>query len=87
MSLRGVLLLFATKQSPFRRKILLDKICPFNGVASTEEHRLATTYTTQDRSTCGHEAIKSVLRLLDELVKCDEEGVLKGVRKAVEGKE
>jgi len=29
--------------------------------------------------------VKSVLRLFDELVKCDEEGVLKGVRKAVEG--
>jgi len=26
-----------------------------------------------------------VLRLFDELVKCDEEGVLKDVRKAVEG--
>jgi hypothetical protein len=30
--------------------------------------------------------VKSVVRLFDELVKCDEEeGVLKGVRKAVEG--
>jgi len=29
--------------------------------------------------------VKSVLRLFDELVKCDEEGVLKDVRKAVEG--
>jgi hypothetical protein len=29
--------------------------------------------------------VKSVLRLFDELVKCDEEGILKGVRKAVEG--
>jgi tetratricopeptide (TPR) repeat protein len=31
--------------------------------------------------------VKSVLRLFDELVKCDEDGVLKGVRKAVEGVE
>lgn len=31
--------------------------------------------------------VKSVLRLFDELVKCDEEGVLKDVRKAVEGVE
>jgi hypothetical protein len=31
--------------------------------------------------------IKSVLRLLDELVKCDEEGALKDVRNAIEGKE
>ena len=30
--------------------------------------------------------IKSVLRLFDELVKCDEEGVLKGVREVIEGK-
>lgn len=28
---------------------------------------------------------KTVLRLFDELAKCDEEGVLKDVRKAVEG--
>lgn len=31
--------------------------------------------------------VKSVLRLFDELLKCDEEGILKEVRKAVEGKE
>ena len=31
--------------------------------------------------------VKSVLRLYDELVKCDEEGVLKDVRSAVEGVE
>ncbi len=30
--------------------------------------------------------VKSVLRLFDELVKCDEEGVLKRVREAIEGK-
>ena len=30
--------------------------------------------------------VKSVLRLFDELVKCDGEGILKGVREAVEGK-
>ena len=41
----------------------------------------------QDRSTCGREAVKSVSRLFDELVKCDEEGVLKEVRSAVEGME
>jgi tetratricopeptide (TPR) repeat protein len=29
--------------------------------------------------------VKSVLRLFDELVKCDEEGILKDVRRAVEG--
>jgi tetratricopeptide (TPR) repeat protein len=31
--------------------------------------------------------VKSVLRLFDELVKCDEEGILQDVRKAVEGVE
>ena len=30
--------------------------------------------------------VKSVLRLFDELVKCDKEGVLKDVREAIEGK-
>ena len=30
--------------------------------------------------------VKSVLRLFDELVKCDEEGILKGVRKVIEEK-
>ena len=29
--------------------------------------------------------VKSVLRLFDELVKCDEDGVLKDVREAIEG--
>jgi len=31
--------------------------------------------------------VKSVLRLFDELVKCDTTGILKEVRKAVEGKQ
>ena len=31
--------------------------------------------------------VKSVLRLFDELAKCDKDGILKGVRKYVEGKE
>jgi hypothetical protein len=30
--------------------------------------------------------VKSVLRSFDELVKCDEDGILKDVRSAVEGK-
>jgi hypothetical protein len=30
--------------------------------------------------------VKSVLRLFDELVKCDEEGILKGMREIIEGK-
>ncbi len=30
--------------------------------------------------------VKRVLRLFDELVKCDEEEILKGVREVVEGK-
>jgi hypothetical protein len=31
------------------------------------------------------EVVKSVLRLFDELFKCDEDGILKGVRKAADG--
>ena len=38
-----------------------------------------------DCTTCGRKAVKSVLRLFDELVKCDEEGVLKGVREVIAG--
>ena len=30
--------------------------------------------------------VKSILRLFDELAKCDNEGILKGVRDAVEGR-
>jgi hypothetical protein len=30
--------------------------------------------------------VKSVLRLFDELVKCDGDGILKGVREIIEGK-
>ena len=33
-----------------------------------------------------HVVVKSVLRLFDELVKCDAEGVLKDVREVIEGK-
>jgi hypothetical protein len=38
----------------------------------------------QDRTHAG--VVKSVLRLFDELLKCDNEGILKDVRSAVEGK-
>jgi len=43
-------------------------------------------HSAEDCATCGREAVKSLLRLFDELVKCDEEGMLKDVRDAVEGK-
>lgn len=40
------------------------------------------------RSSAPHVGVvKRVLRLFDELVKCDEDGLLKPVRAAVEGKE
>ena len=52
--------------------------------ASTSLEKLECA--AQDCVPCGREAVKSVLRLFDELVKCDEEGVLKGVREVVEGK-
>jgi hypothetical protein len=38
----------------------------------------------KDRATCRREAVKSVLRLFDELVKCDKDGLLKGVREVIE---
>ena len=43
-----------------------------------------TNSPNDDRATCG--VVKSVLHLFDELVKCDEEGVLKGLREVIEGK-
>jgi hypothetical protein len=38
----------------------------------------------KDCATAG--VVKSVLRLFDELVKCDKDNILKDVREAVEGK-
>jgi len=49
--------------------------------ASTSPEKLE--YGTEDCAACGREAVKSVLRLFDELVKCDEEGILKGVREVI----
>ena len=70
MSLRGALLLFATKQSPVNGGLLRRK----NTVS--QRHIL--------RKIAPHAGVvKSVLRLFDELVKCDEEGVLKGVREVI----
>ena len=40
----------------------------------------------EDCSPCRREAVKSVLRSFDDLVKCDEEGVWKGAREVIEGK-
>ncbi len=45
-----------------------------------QKERLHSTFVL-----CPPSIVHSVLRLFDELVKCDEEGVLKDVRKAVEG--
>jgi len=47
-----------------------------------EEHERG--YSTTE---LGMDGSQSVLRLFDELVKCDGEGVLKDIRKAVEGVE
>ena len=72
MSLRGALLLFATKQSPVNRGLLRRK--------STVSQR------HMPRGIAPHAGVvKSVLRLFDELVKCDTENILKDVRKVVEG--
>jgi tetratricopeptide (TPR) repeat protein len=49
-------------------------------------HAEAIETFKQARKIAPHAGVvKSVLRLFDELVKCDEEGMLKEVRKAVEG--
>ena len=36
--------------------------------------KLFTELGAEDCATCGREAVKSALRLFDELVKCDESG-------------
>ena len=64
-----------------------DKVMVSDGwVAPTVDDAIETF--RKARKIAPHAGVvKSVLRLFDELVKCDEEGVLKDVRKAVEGVE
>jgi hypothetical protein len=53
-------------------------------VAPTLKDTIETFHTA--RVIAPHAGVvKSALRLFDELVKCDEEGILKDVRKAIEG--
>ncbi|MEK6751219.1 MAG: tetratricopeptide repeat protein, partial [Chloroflexota bacterium] len=57
-----------------------------NGQSSTVYRQQAIEAFKQARKIAPHAGVvKSVLRLFDELVKCDEEGVLKGVREVVAG--
>jgi tetratricopeptide (TPR) repeat protein len=57
-----------------------------NGQSSTVYRQQAIETFQKARKIAPHAGVvKSVLRLFDELVKCDEEGVLNGVRDAVEG--
>ncbi len=59
------------------------------GLDGEKEKLLAEAVETfrKARKIAPHAGIvKSVLRLFDELVKCDGEGILKDVRKAIEGK-
>ncbi len=54
--------------------------------APTVDHAIETF--RKARKIAPHAGVvKSVLRLFDELVKCDEDGILKDVRKAAEGVE
>lgn len=60
------------------------------GVESARDAMIAEAVETfrKAREIAPHAGVvKSVLRLFDELVKCDSEGVLKGVREVVEGVE
>ena len=50
-------------------------------------YKISIPNGVEGRSTCGREAVKSLLQLFDELVKCDEEWILNDVRKAAEGTE
>ena len=59
-----------------------------HGQSSTVYRQQAIETFKQARKIAPHAGVvKSVLRLFDELVKCDNEGILKDVRNAVEGKE
>jgi tetratricopeptide (TPR) repeat protein len=63
-------------------------ICDLRLLIDGREELLAEAVETfrKAREIAPHAGVvKSVLRLFDELVKCDEEGALKDVRKAVEG--
>ena len=63
-------------------------ICDFGLTIEGREELLAEAVKTfkRAREIAPHAGVvKSVLRLFDELVKCDEEGILKDVRNAVEG--
>ena len=64
-----------------------DKSTVSNGrVAPTVDDAIETF--RKARKIAPHAGIvKSVLRLFDELAKCDQDGVLKDVRNAAEGKE
>jgi tetratricopeptide (TPR) repeat protein len=61
----------------------------YSGLAICEEKKYvvdAIEIFQKARKIAPHAGVvRSVLRLFDELVKCDEEGILKDVRKAVEG--
>ena len=55
-----------------------------NGQSSTVYRQQAIDAFQKARKLAPHAGVvKSVLRLFDELVKCDEEGVLKDVREAI----
>jgi len=57
-----------------------------NGQSSIVYRQQAIETFRKARKIAPHAGVvKSVLRLFDELVKCDEEGVLKGVREVIEG--
>ena len=63
-------------------------ICDFGLTIEGREELLAEAVKTfkRARKIAPHAGVvKSVLRLFDELVKCDEEGVLKGVREVIAG--
>jgi tetratricopeptide (TPR) repeat protein len=62
-------------------------ICGEDGGRKTVDRDAAIDAFQKARKIAPHAGlVKSVLRLFDELAKCDTEGILKDVRKAVEGK-
>ena len=64
-----------------------DKVTVSDGRVATTIDDAIETFQKARKIAPHAGVVKSVLRLFDELVKCDEGGILKDVRKAVEGVE
>ena len=68
------------------KTVLSDKVMVSDGWVAPTTNDAIETFRKARKIAPHAGVVKSVLRLFDELVKCDEEVVLKDVRDAAEGK-